>query len=314
MSSRKHKPCLVVLDVGHGSAAVLHDEGGTVVFDTGKGAHVARHLQAVGVKQVQALFLSHADADHIGGAATLLMDKTLRVGEVLLNPDPSKDSSVFEQLGYALIEASLYRETNITLTLTTGTKLKRRGATIEVLHPPQIKALAGVGGRSASGKRHTSNSMSAAIRVSRNEKSSVLLAADIEFDCLDDWSERAVHPKACVLVFPHHGGLPHTNDEKTVARFGFEITRMVTPDVVVFSNHRTQFGNPRDAVLEGIARANPSAQYACTQLPKRLHSRVSDDDCWSLHRASVEGQVVEGALRLEFEEETVQCSFAGGPV
>lgn len=309
MSSRKQKPCLVVLDVGHGSAAVLHDEGGTVVFDTGKGAHVARHLEALEVKRVQAVLLSHADADHIGGAETLLLNKSLRIDEVLLNPDSSKDSAVFEQLRYALAEANQRVGTRITPALTTSTEIKRRGATIEILHPPEVKALAGVGGKSASGKRHTSNSMSVAIRVSRSAGSSVLLAADIEFDCLDDWKTRGVEPSASVLVFPHHGGLPSTNDEKEVGLFGFEITRMVSPKVVVFSNHRNQFGNPRDAVLAGIAKANPSARFACTQLPDRLHSFVAGDECWSLHRRTEGKGVCEGSFRVEFLKGTVRCSF-----
>ncbi len=213
MSSKKPKPFLIILDVGHGSAAVLHDEGGTVVFDTGRGAHVGRHLQSVGVKRVQALFLSHADADHIGGAETLLMNKGLHIGEVLLNPDSSKDSVVFEQLRYALAEANHRVGTRITPALTTSTKLQRKGATIEVLHPPDTKALSGVGGKSKSGKRHTSNSMSAAIHVSRGAKSSVMLGGDIEFDCLDEWKTRGVQVSACVLVFPHHGGLPGTSSE-----------------------------------------------------------------------------------------------------
>lgn len=98
MSSKKPNPFLIVLDVGHGSSAVLHDEGGTVVFDTGTGAYVGRHLLAAGVKCIQAMLLSHADSDHIGGAVTLLLDKALHIEEVLLNSDASKNSDVFEQL------------------------------------------------------------------------------------------------------------------------------------------------------------------------------------------------------------------------
>ena len=106
MPSKKPKQYLVFLDVGHGCAAVLHDEGGTVVFDTGKGAHVGRHLHSSGVRQVKAMLLSHADADHIGGAITLLLDSSFHIEEVLLNSDASKESAVFEQLRYALAEAN----------------------------------------------------------------------------------------------------------------------------------------------------------------------------------------------------------------
>ena len=45
MPLKNQKPCLAVLDVGHGSAAVLRDEGGVVVFDAGCGAHIDHHLK-----------------------------------------------------------------------------------------------------------------------------------------------------------------------------------------------------------------------------------------------------------------------------
>jgi competence protein ComEC len=304
---------LVVLDVGHGSAAVLHDEGGTVVFDTGKGAHVARHLADVGVKRVQAMLLSHADADHIGGAATLLMNKSLRIGEVLLNPDSSKDSDVFEQLRYALAEARHRAGTRITPALTTGTQIKRSGANIEILHPPEVKALSGVGGRSATGARHTSNSMSAAIRVSRSAKSSVLLAADIEYDCIDQWKSSELNPSAAVLVFPHHGGLPGSSDESEARLFGYEITKLVGPNIVVFSNHRTKHGNPRDCILKAIAKAAAGIRFACTQLPQRLQSLVEATGSWSLHKSDKHGGVIEGSICLVFESSDIAIRFGERP-
>ena len=216
-SSRKPKPCLFVLDVGHGNAAVLHDEGGTVVFDTGRGAHVARHLAEMKVKLIHTMLLSHADADHIGGAVTLLMNQALKIDEVILNSDASKGSAVFEQLCLALVEANERAGTRIDGRLATSTRLKRKGASIEILHPPDAAVLSGVGGRGKSGQRHTSNSLSAAIRVSHGAASSVLLAGDIEFDCLDVWKERTVDPAASVLVFPHHGGLLGSGDEQEAA-------------------------------------------------------------------------------------------------
>jgi competence protein ComEC len=309
MPSKKQNPYLIILDVGHGSAAVLHDEGGTVVFDTGKGANVARHLDVAGVKNVQAMLLSHADADHIGGAATLLMNKNLHVGEVLLNPDASKDSAVFEQLRYALAEANQRVGTRITPKLTTSTRIERKGATIEILHPPDVKALSGVGGKSVSGKRHTSNSMSAAIRVSRGGNAAVLLAADIEFETIDEWKAQKVRPNATVLVYPHHGGMPGTTNKQEAALFGFEITRMVAPEVVVFSNHRTKFGNPQDEVVAAIAKADKGIRFACTQLPDRLHQHAEKDVQWSLHKPIGSSRVAQGSICLKFNKTGIHVCF-----
>jgi len=313
MPSKKPDPFLIVLDVGHGNASVLHDEGGTVVFDTGRGAHVGRHLQGAGVKRVQAMLLSHADADHIGGAVTLLLDKALHIEEVLLNSDASKTSVVFEQLRYALAEANQRIATRIDRRLTTSTNIKRKGASIEVLHPPDVVALSGVGGKSKSGKQLTSNSMSVAIRVSCGPKSSVILGGDIEFDCLDEWKAREVQVSACVLVFPHHGGLPGTSSESETTLFAFEITRMVAPEVVIFSNHRTKFDTPHEKVVAAIAKAADRIRLACTQLPDRLHRHVGTSELWSLHKPKGAKGIVEGSIRLEFQKTGVRVCFGEAP-
>lgn len=313
MSSKKPKPFLVVLDVGHGNAAVLHDEGGTVVFDTGKGAGVGSHLSNVGIQRVQALLLSHADADHIGGAITLLLNKSLRIDEVLLNSDASKNFAVFEQLRYALAEANTRDGTRIERRLTTSTKFQRKGTSIEILHPSDAIALSGVGGKSTSGRLLTSNSMSAAVRISRNPKSSILLGGDIEFDCLDEWKSNRVQPSATVLVFPHHGGLPGTSDESEAQLFAYEIMGMVNPEVVVFSNHRTKFGNPRDCILKAITKAASGIRFVCTQLPERLHKQVGKNDAWSLHKPSGSKEIVDGAICLTFEHSGLRFSFGELP-
>lgn len=309
-SSKKPKPCLVVLDVGHGSAAVLHDEGGTLVVDAGpKGTHVQRHLRTHGVRRVDTVLLSHADADHVGGAITLLLDGSVKIDEVLLNADASKESDVFDQLRVALAEANRRANTQINGRLTTSTRLKRKGALVEVLHPPDAWALAGAGGKSPKGERLTSNSISAAVRISRSAKSSVLLGADIEFSCLDEWKARGVQPCANVLVFPHHGGLTGEGNISEAALFAHQLVQAVKPDVVLFSNHRTQYGNPRDGVLTGVLKANPSVQVACTQLPERINRRIENEACWSLHKPSKGTSVVQGSLRLDFTKDSVRCRF-----
>ena len=311
MSSKKPIPFLTILDVGHGNAAVLHDEGGVVVFDTGKGASVAKHLSNMGVQRVHALLLSHADVDHIGGAITLLLNRTVKIDEVLLNSDASKESSAFEQLRYALAEAHAREGTRIERRLSTSTKIKRKGAGIEILHPPDAIALIGAGGKSISGKRLTSNSMSAAVRVSRSTKSSILLAGDIEYDCLDQWKNSKTQPSASVLVFPHHGGLPGTSDEADAELFGYEITKLVRPDIVVFSNHKTKFGNPRKCVVKAIAKAVANVYFVCTQIPQHLQQEVNANGCWSLHKSNK--GIVDGSICVLFQHSGVKLVFGERP-
>lgn len=313
MSSKKPKPFLIVLDVGHGNAAILHDEGGTVVFDTGEGAHVGHYLDQIGVRKIQAIFLTHADKDHIGGAATLLLNTRLQIGEVLVNSDASKNTHIFRQLCLALADANERFGTKIDRRLVSSIKLKRKGANIEVLHPPDAAALSGVGGKTTSGKRLTSNSMSAAIRVSHNSKSSILLGGDIECDCLDSWKVRKIQPAASALIFPHHGGMPGTTNESEAGLFAFELTKIVGPEFVIFSNHRTKHGNPRDEVITGILKAQPKTRLACTQLPERFHKQVSKTDTWSLHKTADSIGIAEGSICLAFEPSGLRLSFRGLP-
>ena len=118
---------------------------------------------------------------------------------------------------------------------------------------------------------------------------------------------------ACVLVFPHHGGLPGTGDEREAALFGFEIARMVDPEVVIFSNHRTMFRNPREVVLAGISKASPNARFACTQLPDRFHEQVEKNILWSLHKPTGRNGIIEGPICLQFHKSGIGVCFGGSP-
>jgi competence protein ComEC len=72
-----------LLPVGEGLALLLRSSGTAVLVDTGRSAMDAlRGLAAARVRRLDALVLTHADADHTGGAATLL--DRVRVGDLVL--------------------------------------------------------------------------------------------------------------------------------------------------------------------------------------------------------------------------------------
>ena len=64
--------CLAVLDVGHGSCAVLLDSDGVVVIDAGPGSTLLEFLLEQGVSHVHVVLISHADEDHIAGLVALV--------------------------------------------------------------------------------------------------------------------------------------------------------------------------------------------------------------------------------------------------
>jgi beta-lactamase superfamily II metal-dependent hydrolase len=309
MSLENPKQYLAVLDVGHGSAAVLHDEGGVVVFDTGRGAHVDLFLSTHDIDTIEMLLLSHADSDHIGGAITILLNANIKIGSVYLNPDPTKNTDVFLQLRYSLCEAQNRAGTNIQISLTTDTKFPRKGSDIEVLYPHPATALGGVGGNDLEGNRLTSNSLSAAIRIKNGPSNSILLGGDVEFCCLDEWKKNGIIPNASVLVFPHHGGLPSSNDPEIVEAFATEITKLVKPQIVVFSIHRTKYGLPRDITLSSILEISSNIRFLCTQLPVRFHALVAEDPAWSIHRCNSGKGYTDGIIEFEFLENSMEVKF-----
>ena len=70
-----------VIDVGQGLAVLLHTAGHDVLFDTGReeaGRVLLPVLRARGVTQLDALWLSHHDNDHDGGAESLLQRLPVR--------------------------------------------------------------------------------------------------------------------------------------------------------------------------------------------------------------------------------------------
>jgi hypothetical protein len=178
-----------------------------------------------------------------------------------------------------------------------------------VVYPPASTALGGVGGSDLGGNRLASNSLSAAIRVTGAEESSVLLGGDIEFGCLEYWKERGVTPSARALVFPHHGGLPGGADESDAALFAHQLSALVKPEIVIFSIHRTQFGLPRKEVIEAVLNAVKDVRFICTQLPERFHQSITREAAWSLHLNESGSGYREGSIEVEFSKNKLSARF-----
>ena len=85
-------PWLLFLDVGHGDAVIARSAGRAWLIDAGPrlGGFDAGHrvvlpaLRAEGIEELDVLVVTHADADHVGGARAVV--EALPVGEVWLAP------------------------------------------------------------------------------------------------------------------------------------------------------------------------------------------------------------------------------------
>jgi competence protein ComEC len=222
-----------VLDVGQGDALVLTSPSGrTLVVDAGPvlgrrfdlgEAVVAPYLWSRGVTRVDALALSHAHPDHVGGAP--FVAGALHAREVWEGPAPRGDP------GYAALDAALRELRGATRrTLVAGQRLGWDGAQIDVLGPPPP----------ARPPWRVRNDDSLVLGV-RFGGVTLLLAGDVEAQ-----GERALAGPADVLKVAHHGSRT-SSAEDFLAR--------VAPRVAVVSAGRAnRFGHPHPEVVARYER------------------------------------------------------------
>jgi beta-lactamase superfamily II metal-dependent hydrolase len=258
-------PELVILDVGHGNCSVLLDPEGVVVIDCADGIILWEFLKQRGIKEITHVFVSHADSDHVDGISLLLADEEIMVHNLYVNPDP-KNTKTWQAFRVAIAAARKTQGTRVSnsLTIDQPGKVEIGNVCVEVLYPSPEQATGGVGGKTLDGKRTlTSNSLSAVLAIIHNSYRVALLAGDVDHLGLEDLLNQHTDITATILVFPHHGGRPSGTDAKAFAQ---KLCSLVCPQLILFSNGRGHFGNPRQEIVEGARLAVSDCYVMCTQL------------------------------------------------
>jgi len=247
-------PNFYVLDVGHGNSSILIDTKGTVVFDAGPSANLLDFLTSHEICEVDVLLLSHADQDHIGGAMALLLSDEIKVKSVYLNSDSTKSSKVWDDLLWSLKNSHNSDELIFEPALTThlNGKLDQGSVNVEILAPNQYIIAKGPGSTDNKGRKLTTNSISAVIRLSLDAKPVALLPGDIDQVGLENLFEDQPDIQAWLLVFPHHGGRPGARD---VREFTNALCGRVQPKIVVFSIGENINNFPNRDVVESVEQA-----------------------------------------------------------
>jgi len=201
------EPSLLFLDVGHGDAILLRAgrhawlvDAGTrfAGFDAGRGI-VLPALRAEGIRRLDALVLTHADLDHVGGAAAVL--DALPVAELWVTAQTLGAPVLRRLRGLAARRGVALR------IVAAGTIGAAAGLSLHALWPPA--------GLVASG----TNAGSLVLRVEAAEACALLMGdapAAVE-------RELALQPKPCsVLKLGHHGSAT-SSDPRFLDAFAPEI-------------------------------------------------------------------------------------------
>lgn len=255
---------LSVIDVGQGDSlllrsatgrALLVDAGGSrdARFDPGE-RRVAPCLWGHGVRAVDALLVTHAHPDHVGGAPFLL--RAFRFGELWQGPAPLRDPT------WKRVEAGLPRGP-VRRTLAAGMGLDWDGVRLEVLGPA----------RPSRPPLRIRNEDSVVLDVGFGEVH-LLLTGDVTGD-----SERSLEVgRSPVLKVPHHGSRSSSSERFIAA---------VAPRVALVSaGAHNPFGHPHREVVERYRKAG--ALVLRTDLDGTLEVATDGQRIWV--RASREGE------------------------
>jgi competence protein ComEC len=214
---------VTVLDVGQGLAVVAQTHGHALLYDTGPrlgpeadsgNRIIAPFLRASGIWRLDGMIVSHDDADHSGGAVSVMQAVPV---DWLASSLPA---------GHPVLG-----QARRAVPCVAGQSWEWDGVRFDILHPPS-----GYPGGNAD------NDRSCVLKIT-SLHGSVLLPADIEGKSEGELLARhAAALPSTVLVAPHHGGKRSS---------GADFVRRVGPAVTIFSaGYRNRFGHPRAEVVE----------------------------------------------------------------
>lgn len=214
---------MVALDVGQGDAILIQASGHNLLVDTGPpGAGITRSLRRYGVEELEAVFITHADLDHVGGLDEIRAQ--FEIGR-LFHADPlSSESETAAAMAVTPTIGSIPF-------LAAGRRLRVGEVEIEVLWPPAA-------GRVDPADR---NSRSLVLLLRRGGFKA-LLTGDAEAE-VADYSPGDID----LLKVAHHGsadrGLPALLTE-------------TTPELALISTGRdNRHGHPHPSTIQALGEA-----------------------------------------------------------
>lgn len=276
---------VAILDVGHGNSTVIRDNKLVTIIDAGPKSGLLEFLVEQGIDRIDTLLISHADQDHIGGIVGILSSKQFQVGIVRLNTDSLQGSDTWDDLLYELdkLEHQNSIDFRPSLTVSDSGQYDLENFKLQILGPSNYLASRGPGSRDQHGRKISTNSISAVIRIlDQHHNPVVLLPGDLDEIGLDDLIGHNIDAAAPLLVYPHHGGF--SGSSEMVEEFTQRLYRLVSPNSVIFSIGRERYGTPRPEIVGALLANQNRLRILCTELsehcagylPKAIPSHLAD--------------------------------------
>lgn len=235
---------VTALDVGQGDCILIETPNGrALLVDTGppnRGRTIRGYLLAEGVTELDALVLTHSDADHIGSAAEIL--DSLPVECVYVGSDRAETKLQRE------LDAALARHGVPVQSVRRGDSLRADPAVeIEVLNPEPESLDGG-----------DANEQSVVLLIEYGQRKFLLAGdadAEAEREMLEDYGARALDVD--VLKAGHHGSQSSSSDSFLAA---------VTPEVALISaGAKNRYNHPHPRVIERLQKEGATVYNTAQQ-------------------------------------------------
>jgi competence protein ComEC len=254
-----------LLDVGQGESTFVRGPlGRTVLIDGGTESQAERgdvgrtvivpFLQSQSVGKLDALIITHADADHCNGLLAVVRE--VPVG-IVIDGAQQGDASAAE---YLQLRQELARREIPVIAAHAGQQLNLGGgARIKVISPldPPLRG------------ENSDNNNAAVVKLEFG-KTSILLTADIEREAEERLARRGADLRCTILKVAHHGS--QTSTQET-------FLRAAAPNAAIISCGRyNRFGHPRPEVLRRLwERKVPTFR---TDVSGAIEVSCDGQNCW----------------------------------
>jgi len=215
------------LDVGQGDATLISlPQNKQILIDTGKKGTLLEQLKKrmpAFDQEIEAVFLTHPDSDHIGSFESLT--DSYRINKVYYNWD--SNSQTAKKVDEIVANKKIQKDTPVS-----GRDYFFDSLVIETLWPDNNSTSL------------SDNNRSLVLKV-KVDKARALLTGDIEVEGQNRLINKGADLEADLLKFPHHG---------STGAYSEPFIYKVAPQNVIISVGPNSYGHPSKSVIEGLSK------------------------------------------------------------